>query len=157
MPVLPSHYHVGIVVADVYAARERLGELLGMTWGPVLQLDEVSYGDGTGAHLKLPTTMCYSTGNPSLELIQETPGTIWVRNQHSNLHHIGFWSAQLDNDSRDLTRGGCPLQLCGRDGDAAPVSFTYHHDGELGLRLELVDESMREAMAFLFEPDRTTT
>ena len=47
---------------------------------------------------------------------------------------------------------GCPLQLCGRAGDDAPVSFAYHRN-ELGVRFELVDATMREDMAFLFEPD----
>jgi hypothetical protein len=156
MPTLPPHYHVGIVVADVASARQYLGDLLGVRWGPVMHLDEVSYRDGTGVDMVLPTTMCYSTGDPCLELIQEVPGTVWVRNEHSNLHHIGIWSEELTSDSTALTKGGCPLQLCGRDRDEAPVSFAYHRDGGLGVRVELVDASMREAMAFLFQPDRDT-
>jgi hypothetical protein len=157
MPDLPPHYHVGIVVADLLAARERLGELLGVAWGPVMHLDEVSYRDDTGADVVLPTTICYSTGDPSVELIQEVPGTVWVRNEHSNLHHIGIWTDRLGNDSEALAGGGCPLQLCGREGDTAPVSFAYHRDAGLGVRFELVDASMRDAMAFLFQPDPTTT
>jgi catechol 2,3-dioxygenase-like lactoylglutathione lyase family enzyme len=157
VPDLPPHYHVGIVVADLVAARERLREVLGVTWGPVMHLDEVSYLDGTGTHLALPTTICYSTGDPSVELIEEVPGTIWVRNEHSNLHHIGIWTDQLGDDSAAMIGGGCPLQLCGRDGDDAPVSFAYHRDDDLGVRFELVDASMRDAMAFLFRPDPTRT
>ena len=81
------------------------------------------------------------------------PGTVWVRNEHSNLHHVGFWSSDLLGDSTGVAAAGCPLQLCGRDGDDAPVSFAYHRDDELGVRFELVDATMRDAMAFLFEPD----
>ena len=153
MPQLPPHYHVGIIVTDVVAARDRLRELLGVTWGPVMHLDEVRYRDGAGNDLTLPTTMCYSTGNPALELIEETPGTEWVRNEHSNLHHIGFWSEQFGDDTGALAAGGCPLQLCGRDGGTAPVSFAYHRDDDIGVRFEIVDASMRDAMSFLFEPD----
>ena len=157
MADLVPHYHVGIVVADLLAARTRLAELLGVTWGLVMHLDEVSYRDDTGADLVLPTTICYSSGTPSLELIQEVPGTIWVRNEHSNLHHIGFWSERLGDDSAALGAGGCPLQLCGRDGGTAPVTFAYHHDDDLGIRFELNDASMRDAMGFLFEPDAQPT
>jgi catechol 2,3-dioxygenase-like lactoylglutathione lyase family enzyme len=157
MPALEPHYHVGIVVPDVAEARARLRAQLGVVWGPIMHLDEVEYADGSGAHLTLPTTLCYSAGSPSLELIEEAPGTVWVRNPHSNLHHIGFWTSDLDGDSRGLVSGGCPLQLCGRAGDAAPVSFTYHHDDDLGIRYELVDAAMRDAMAFLFTPDPTQT
>ena len=99
----------------------------------------------------LPTTICYSVDEPRLELIQELPGSVWVCNVHSNLHHIGFWSDDLTGDSAELTGAGCPMQLCGRAGDLAPVSFAYHRN-DLGVRIEVVDAGMRDAMAFLFSP-----
>ena len=153
MPALPSHYHVGIVVPDVRAARTRFTELLGVTWGPVMHMDHVDYRDGAGTDLVLPTTLCYSTGDPCLELIEETPGTVWVRNDHSNLHHLGFWTDGFDDATASLTASGCPLQLTGRAGDDAPVSFAYHGLDDFGVRVELVDASMRDAMGFLFTPD----
>ncbi len=153
MTVHHSHYHVGIIVPDVAEARARFTELLGVTWGPVMHLDTVPYRDGAGNDLELPTTMCYSTGDPCLELVQEVPGTVWARNDHSNLHHIGYWSDQLAAQSRELAAVGCPLQLCGRAGEDVPVSFTYHRDDDLGVRIELVDASMRDTMNFLFQPD----
>jgi hypothetical protein len=45
------------------------------------------------------------------------------------------------------------LQLCGRSGAIAPVSFAYHGLDDFGVRVELVDVSMRDAMSFLFRPD----
>jgi catechol 2,3-dioxygenase-like lactoylglutathione lyase family enzyme len=156
MPTLGSHYHVGIVVADLATARERLRALLGITWGPVMHLDEVAYRDADGTDLVLPTTICYAAGHPSIELIEELPGTIWVRNEHSNLHHLGFWTPELAGDGAALIGGGCPLQLCGRSGDHAPDTFAYHRDEDLGVRFELVDAAMRDAMAFLFQADPTS-
>jgi Glyoxalase/Bleomycin resistance protein/Dioxygenase superfamily len=153
MALYPNHYHVGIVVNDIQVARTRLRTLLGTTWGPVLRLDATEYRDGAGNDLELPTTLCYSVGDPCLELIEEQPGSVWVRNDHSNLHHIGFWSDGLVHDSAGLDGGGCPMQLCGRAGEIAPASFAYHRDDTLGVRVELVDAAMREAMAFLFQPD----
>lgn len=155
MPSLPAPYHVGIVVADVASARLRLTELLGVTWGPVLALDAIEYRDGAGNDLTLPSTLCYSTGHPSIELILETPGTVWVRNEHSNLHHVGIWSDRFVDDGRALAAGGCPLQLSGRAGAHAPDAFAYHFDEGLGVRIELVDAGIRDAMAFLFTPDTT--
>jgi len=144
---------VGIVVPDVAAARDRLADQLGLTWGPILHLDEVAYRDGSGTDLTLPATLCYSVDQPCLELIEAMPGTVWELNEHSNLHHVGIWSDDLLGDSTGLTRAGCPLQLCGRRRDDAPVSFTYQRDDELGVRFELVDATMRDDMAFLFQPD----
>ncbi len=151
---LSRYYHVGIVVPDLVAARRGLSELLGVAWGPTLHLDAADYRGGSGRDLVLPTTMCYSVDEPHLELIQEVPGSVWVCNEFSNLHHIGFWSEDLAADSADLTGSGCPLQLCGRAGDHAPVSFAYHRN-DLGIRIEVVDGAMRDAMAFLFQPDDT--
>jgi len=153
MPGLPPHYHVGIVVADLPAARERLADLLGVVWGPVMHLDVVEFQDGDGTDLVLPNTICYSADEPRLELIEEVPGTVWVRNEHSNLHHIGIWSDDMQGDSTRLGSGGCPMQLCGRAGDVAPQAFTYQRDEVLGVRIELVDTAWRDAMAFLFQPD----
>ena len=152
MASLGSHYHVGIVVPDLAAARAQLSEQLGVTWGPILHLDATDYRDDAGRDLVLPTTICYSVDEPRLELIEEVPGSVWVCNEYSNLHHIGFWSHDLSAASTDLAGSGCPLQLCGRAGDVAPVSFAYHRN-DLGVRIEIVDGAMRAAMAFLFRPD----
>ena len=149
---LPSHYHVGIVVPDLAAAQAQLTELIGVTWGPVLRLDAVDYRDSSGRDVVLPTTMCYSVDEPHLELIEELPGSVWVCNEHSNLHHIGFWTEDLTGDTAALIGSGCPMQLCGRAGDRAPVSFAYHRI-DLGVRIEIVDTTMRPAMEFLFRPE----
>lgn len=151
---LLPYYHVGIVVPDVAVARAQLSQQLGVAWGPVLHLDAADYRDGSGRDLVLPTTMCYSVDAPHLELIQEVPGSVWVCNEYSNLHHIGFWSDDLAADGSDLTGSGCPLQLAGRAGEHAPVSFAYHRN-DLGVRIEIVDGDMREAMGFLFRPDQS--
>ena len=148
---LSSHYHVGIVVPDVAAARVELSEQLGVTWGPVMHLDGTDLRDGAGRAIVLPTTICFSLESPHLELIEEVPGSVWVCNPHSNLHHIGFWSDDLPADSAHLAGTGCPLQLCGRAGDATPSQFAYHQGG-LGVRVEVVDAALRDAMAFLFTP-----
>ena len=149
---LSPHYHVGIVVPDIAEAQAELSEQIGISWGPVLRLDATEYRDGTGDDLELPTALCYSVDDPHLELIQELPGSVWVRNEHSNLHHIGFWADNLAGESARLAGLACPMQLCGRAGGVAPVSFAYHRNEHLGVRIEVVDAAMRDAMSFLFRP-----
>ena len=149
-PLVP-HYHVGIVVPELAAAQHGLTAQLGVTWGPVLRLDAAEVRDADRRDLVLPTAFCYSVEGPHLELIEEVPGSVWSCNEHSNLHHIGFWSDDLPAASAGLTAAGCPLQLCGRAGTAAPASWAYHRN-ELGVRVEIVDAGLRDAMAFLFLP-----
>jgi hypothetical protein len=145
MALVGRLYHVGIVVPDIEVAQERIGELLGITWGPVLHVDAFDVRDGDGSDLVVPNTLCYSTEAPHVELVQEVPGTVWECNEHSNLHHIGVWSDALPSDSAAYGELRCPLQLCGHDGDTAPTQFAYHRD-PLGVRIELVDVAMKPMM-----------
>ena len=151
VPLVP-HFHVGIVVKDLAAAQIELTDQLGVTWGPVLRLDEVEYRDGEGRAVVLPTTMCYSVEEPHLELIEEVPGSVWECNEHSNLHHIGVWTDDLAAESDRVGAAACPLQWSGRAGDSAPAAFAYHL-GDLGVRIELVDSAIRPGLeGYLFQP-----
>jgi hypothetical protein len=86
--------------------------------------------------------ICYSTAQPYIELIQEIPGTIWECNEHSNIHHVGFWSDAVGNDGDRWQTTRCPLALgAWEDGE---IGVAYHHDDVLGVRLELVSTSHRE-------------
>jgi hypothetical protein len=142
-------YHVGIVVPDLESARDHFSTLLGLEWGPIVE-GPVELRDADGNDIVVPNRICYSTESPHIELIEETPGTVWVCNDHSNLHHIGFWSDNLVADSVDLASVRCPLEVMGRDGTSAPVNFTYHRD-PLGVRFEHVDVNIRPLMEqFIF-------
>jgi catechol 2,3-dioxygenase-like lactoylglutathione lyase family enzyme len=146
---LREMYHVGIVVPDLDAARAHFSELLGVEWGPVAE-NEIEIRDGDGNDLIVPNRICYSTQPPYLELITEVPGTPWVCNDHSNLHHIGFFSDSLTADSGHLSAAAGPLELLDGHGDAPPSTFTYHRD-PLAVRIELVNAEMRPMMEqFMF-------
>ena len=148
---LSPHYHVGIVVrvprggsgAADRPPRRHVGA------GHAPRCDRLPRRLGSGPRAADDDLLLGRRA--ALELIEELPGSVWVCNEHSNLHHIGFWSDDLTGDSAGLTRAGCPLQVCGRAGDLAPVSFAYHRD-DLGVRIEVVDTGMRDAMSFLFSP-----
>jgi catechol 2,3-dioxygenase-like lactoylglutathione lyase family enzyme len=156
MAIQGQLYHVGIVVPDVEAAQAHLADLLGITWGPVLEVDAFDVrafdeGGGDGNDLVFPNTLCYSTEPPYLELVLEVPGSVWECNEHSNLHHIGVWTDTLPADSARYTDLRCPLQLCGRDADGSLQQFAYHRD-PLGVRIELVDVAMKPMMEeFMFK------
>ena len=147
---LSEMFHVGVVVPEIEAARARLTDLLDITWGPIVDTPALEVRDGSGRDLVVPNRLCYSTAPPYIELVQEQPGTTWVCNPYSNIHHIGFFSSAVAADSGGLTRVQCPLELAGR---GEPPGFAYHRD-RLGVRLELVDAAMREMMeGWLFTPE----
>jgi len=141
-------YHVGIVVPDLEAACARFTTLLGAKWGPIVAR-EVELQDGDGVdHVELHK-VCYSKEPPYIELMQELPGSTWVCNEFSNIHHIGFWSDDLAADSLSLIGAGCPLEMAGRNGGAAPAAHVNHFD-PLGIRIEYVDAIQKPMLeAFL--------
>lgn len=144
MVSLSEMFHVGIVVPDLDVARARFTQLLGVDWGPVMET-ELPVRAGDGREQVVPNRMCYSTRAPYLELIQEVPGTPWVCNEHSNLHHIGFFSDALVADSGHLSAAACPMELVDGHGSSPPGAFAYHRD-RLGVRIELVSADLRAMM-----------
>jgi hypothetical protein len=142
-----SFYHVGMVVPVLEPALGELGELLGLSWRPILDNEvPVRTADGTVRPLRL--RFAYSEQAPYLEVIEAVPDSPWQLSEGSNLHHIGFWAEDLAAESGHLTRAACPIEagMVGADGQW-PVSFTYHR--AQGIRIELAD---RVAEPFLF-PD----
>lgn len=148
---MDGYFHVGIVVPDLESAQAHLTELLGVGWGPVIETElPVRLGDGT--ELTVPNKICYSTEHPHLELIQEAPGTPWVCNEHSNLHHIGVFADALTAERDRLVAAACPLEIMDGHGDGPPQAFTYHRD-PLGVRVEIVSAALRPAMEeLMFRP-----
>jgi hypothetical protein len=140
-------FHVGIVVPDLESACEHFTAMLGLDWGPIVE-GPVEVRDDGGNDLVVPNRIRYSLGAPHIELIQETPGTVWVCNDYSNIHHI----TDLVKDSIDLASVRCPLELSGREGSSAPTQFTYHRD-PLGVRIEHVDAALRPMMEeYIYAP-----
>jgi hypothetical protein len=140
-------FHVGIVVPEIETACERFTSLLGVAWGPIVESD-TEVRDASGSDEIISLRLCYSTQAPHLELVEERPGTPWLCNEFSNLHHIGFFSDALASDGRQLEDTACPLEICGRVGQEAPRMFSYHRD-PLGVRIEYVDAASRALMADL--------
>lgn len=121
----------------------RFTNLLGYEWMPIMEMTLPTREPETDTRADVPLRTVYSVDTPFLELVEEVPGTTWVCNEQSNLHHIGFWCDQLSAESGRLVAAGCPLQLSGYAADSAePLMYAYHRD-ELGVRIELVDDLLR--------------
>jgi hypothetical protein len=135
-----NFFHVGLVVAHVETAMGELGALLGLEWHGISEQVMPTYQPGIG-HRDVPVRVGYSHDRPFLELIEAVPGTPWelARDGGSNLHHIGFYTDQLDEDSKAVGSSFCPIEICATSAEQAwPLIFTYHNQSKSGLRIELV-------------------
>lgn len=142
-----DQFHVGIVVDDFEAARQRITDTLGYEWGPDVQLEyTMERPDGP---ITYQQRLQYSVTEPRLELVQSVDGTP-LQPSSSGLHHFGYWCTDVEATSADLVAGGCRWEGGGRFEDGSPA-WAYHFD-PLGVRIELVSTAMREPMAVLWTP-----
>ncbi len=143
--------HVGIVVPDLEAGMAHFTELLGIGWATPME-NQIEIVDADGTVTPVLNRICYSAEPPYLELIEEAPGTPWVCNEYSNLHHIGFYGSSPAAASEHFAGVGCPLEIrSGGDGDPA---WIYHRD-PLGVRVEVIDAAIRPMMAQFMWGDPT--
>ena len=135
-------YHVGVVVPDVRAAMEQYSRALGFTWTEVgdTVLDVVV--DGEPRQARIAAT--YSRqGPPYLELVEELSGAVWAQGA-LGLHHVGFWTDDLEGSVRRLDDSGFAGRVRHAPADG-PELFSYHSAAP-GLWWELVSTAFRERL-----------
>ena len=99
-----DQFHLGIVVDDFEAARQRITDTLGYEWGPDVQLEyTMERPDGP---ITYQQRLQYSVTEPRLELVQSVEGTP-LQPSSSGLHHFGYWCTDVEATSADLVAGGC--------------------------------------------------
>jgi methylmalonyl-CoA/ethylmalonyl-CoA epimerase len=143
MPDLGPIAHVGIAVADVRAACERLGSALGLRWAPISeQIVEARAGDEVTS---TPVLLTWSVqGPPHVELIQGPPGSVWSP-EAGVLHHLGFWADDVAASSAELAKAGLALEIAGPGEGGRAAGFAYHLDPR-GLRVEVLDRRRKRVL-----------
>jgi hypothetical protein len=141
---------VGVLVADIAAARERFAAVTGMTFTPATAMRFENFEDARGPRT-IEITVCYSLeGPPYLELVQWDPeGGIFGSQLGEGLHHLGFHDPDV------------PARLAGLQGEHGVSAASRRHGNRHaerlhafmtvaadlhGVRLEVVDEEGRLAL-----------
>ena len=81
---------------------ERLTKVAGYTRTDIVSVDQDA------------VTPVYSGADPRLELLQTVPGTVWTP-ADSGVHHIGYWSDDVESDLATLESGGPRIELVSRN------------------------------------------
>ena len=125
---MEPYFQVGFVVPDLEAAMAEIGAGLGVEMiGP----QERDLGDCV---LRIAFA---STPPPYLELIEGPPGSLWDATEGAHIHHLGYWSADLDADSDRLEAAGMEREL-----DLGYVRYHRPAAGA-GARVELISTTHR--------------
>lgn len=135
MTPLGPLWHVGIVVSDLDSATDELTEAYGVSWTSVQ--DQTVRVDVCGAEQTGRVRWVASAGEePDLELVEAADGLWSVDPDGSNtLHHLAYWSEDLDADIARLTALDHTLEATGADGEGR-LRFAYLQT-PAGIRIEL--------------------
>ena len=135
-------FHTGIVVDDLAAATEQLGDLLGVTWfeggGDVRVITD------DGARTVRASYALSREGPHHVELAQSVDGTLWSATAPGQAHHLGYWVDDVAAASAELSRLGSPRVATVAVADDAPPMCAYHQAN--GLYVELVGLAMRPVL-----------
>ena len=125
------HFQVGFVVPDLEAAMEEFAAMLGAEMIGPQERDLGSTGVLRIAFARTP--------RPYLELIEGPPGSIWDSTDGPRMHHLAYWSDDMDADSTRLEAAGLKREI--------DLGFARYHGpaAATGSRIELISTEHREA------------
>ena len=125
---MKPYFQVGFVVPNLEAAMVEFGAGLGVELvGP----QERDLGEWI---LRIAFAQ---TPPPYVELIEGPPGSLWDATAGAHLHHLGYWSEDMEADSARLEAAGMGLEL-----DLRYARYHRPADGA-GARVELIDAAHR--------------
>jgi lactoylglutathione lyase len=132
-------YHSGIVVEDLDATLDWFTKVAGYRWTDVVEVDQVAQTpDG---EITIPMRMAYSGNLPRLEILQTAPGTIWVP-ADSGVHHLGYWSDDVESDLATLEANGMRHEVKSYNPDGSGTLLWAYCKSPIGPRIELVSRAM---------------
>ncbi|PXW24626.1 UNVERIFIED_CONTAM: glyoxalase/bleomycin resistance protein/dioxygenase superfamily protein [Williamsia faeni] len=135
-------FHVGIVTHDLEATQTQLSSLLGYEWGPEIGAPlEVTLPSGL---VTVEVRCAFSITTPRLEVVRSVPGTFWEPAEGSGVHHVGYWSDDVDADAAELVSQGYVTEAT-RSGPDGSLFFAFLRS-DTGYRMELVTRAAEPHM-----------
>ncbi|BCP15011.1 VOC family protein [Mycobacterium paraintracellulare] len=143
-------YHCGLVVEDFDAEMAFLTDVVGHRWTQTFEVDQTVELDGRVD--TIPLRLAFSLTEPRLELVQAVPNTLWTPST-SGLHHLGYWSDDIDDDIAALRENHFAVE--GRGLTPEGETLWAYCKGPIGPRIELVNRVMQPVMESFFAMGET--
>ena len=133
-------YHAGIVVDDLDATLDWFTKVCGYRWTDVVEAEQVV--ETPKGEQTIPMRMAYSGTEPRLEILQTVPGTVWVP-ADSGVHHLGYWSDDVESDLATLAANGMRYEVRSYNPDGSGTLLWAYCKGPIGPRVEFVSRAMK--------------
>jgi len=135
---LDDFYHVGIIVEDFDSAVANYGRLWNLEWTPIINVDVTLWTRDYGVRQVRPRAV-YSVLHPHIEVVEAILQTILTVTPGRPVHHLGYWSDDLEGDSNALIAQGWPKVMCAYD-NGRMFGMAYHQRPD-GMIVEIVDRA----------------
>jgi catechol 2,3-dioxygenase-like lactoylglutathione lyase family enzyme len=132
-------YHTGIVVDDFDATLKWFSAIAGYRWTDVVEVDQVAHTPE--GEITVPMRMVYSGSEPRVEVLETVPGTVW-KPADSGVHHLGYWSDDVESDLAALESTGMQCEVKSFNPDGSGTLLWAYCKGAAGPRIELVSRAM---------------
>ncbi len=135
---LQRMFHVGIAVADLSEAMQRMGADLHLEWSPVRRFDPLPFWTPERGCHEVSVSAVYSRQGPQhLELVQST-GAFYAPGAQPDNRHIGVWVDDLPAEANRLLRSGWRVLAASDSPEAGFGAICYIAAPAGGLLIELV-------------------
>lgn len=137
-------FHLGVLVPDLDAAMDEMGESLGLVWAEPQVIDAQSLWTPDGGLQALELKFTYSAEGPQhVELLEGPPGSFWDGREHPGAHHVGLWADDVAAETDRLISTGWSLAGAQADpGDGAGYGRFSYVRPPSGLIVEFVDRTL---------------
>ncbi len=144
---LKRMFHVGLSVADIQSAREKMGADLNLEWSVIGTFDPLPFWTPEAGNHEVSVLACYSKPGPQhLELVQGT-GAFYDPNALPDSRHIGVWVDDLPMEAEKLLSAGWRVLAAGAAPDDGFGTISYMAPPIPGLVVELVSTELESAIA----------
>jgi hypothetical protein len=135
-------YHTGLVVEDIDATMRWFTEVAGYEWCDQFAGEQVV--QLPSGERKVQFRGVYSLSEPRLELVGTVPDTLW-QPTNAGVHHLGYWSDDVDGDVATLAANGVQLEAWSLLPNGS--SLWAYCRAASGTRVELVSRVLEPAMS----------
>src|SRR5437016_13900901 len=144
-------YHTGLVVDDIEATMRLFTDVAGYEWCDQFAGEQVV--QLPGGERTLTMRGVYSLSEPRLELVGTIPDTLWEPS-NAGVHHLGYWSDDVDADVATLLAHGAQLEANSFNLDG--TSLWAYCRAASGQRIEFVHRSLEPLISLFWTPAADT-
>jgi hypothetical protein len=146
MQILSGIFHHGLIVDDIDAAMQQIGQASGYDWTEVRAFDPLPLWTPEKGKTEARLKVAYSRQGPMrMELIEATPGSPYDAMRSLDRSHIGVWVDNVGDSVDELCGQGWRILMAGASDQRRYGSISYLvRDG--GPVIEVVGRELEPVM-----------